>query len=99
MATQKQVKTKSEQSTDLEESEKLRGFTPTHQRLGKPRLENVIRALKSGTRQGTAAPVGKPRAGSVRRQGKVSELTVIAPLAQAEQRMRAFLEILTQHWQ
>jgi hypothetical protein len=96
MATQKQVKTKSEQSTDLEEKvQKLRELYADAPEIGKTALENVIRALKSGTpAKEPAAPVGT--AGRIgRRQGKVSELTVIAPLAPGgAKRMRAFLEIL-----
>jgi len=96
MATQKQVKTKSEQSTDLEEKvQKLRELYADAPEIGKTALENVIRALKSGTpAKEPAAPVGT--AGRIgRRQGKVSELTVIAPLAPGgAKRLRAFLEIL-----
>jgi hypothetical protein len=96
MATQKQVKTKSEQSTDLEEKvQKLRELYADASDIQKSALENVIRALKSGTQaKEPAAPVGT--AGRIgRRQGKVSELTVIAPLAPGgAKRLRAFLEIL-----
>jgi len=96
MATQKQVKTGSEQSSDLEEKlQKLREIYADASEVGKTALENVIRALKSG------APAKEPAAriesaGRIgRRQGKVSELTVIVPLAPGgAKRLRAFLEIL-----
>ena len=96
MATQKQVKTKSEQSTDLEEKvQKLRELYDDGTDIQKSALENVIRALKS------AAPAKEPAAriesaGRIgRRQGKVSELTVIVPLAPGgAKRLRGFLEIL-----
>jgi hypothetical protein len=95
MATQKQVKTGSE-SSDLETKvEKLRELYADAPEIGKTALENVIRALKLG------APVKEPAArtesaGRIgRRQGKVSELTVIVPLAPGgAKRLRGFLEIL-----
>jgi hypothetical protein len=96
MATQKQVKTKSEHSTDLgEKVQKLRQLYAGGTDIQKTALENVIRALESGApAKDPAAPVRT--AGRIgRRQGKVSELTVIAPLAPGgAKRMRAFLEIL-----
>jgi len=96
MATQKQVKTGSEQSADLQEKlQKLREIYADASEIGKAALENVIRALKSG------APAKEPvarieSAGRIgRRQGKVSELTVIVPLAPGgAKRLRGFLEIL-----
>jgi hypothetical protein len=96
MATRNQVKTGSEQSSDLEEKvQKLRELYADAPEIGKTALENVIRALKSGApAKEPAAPVGT--AGRIgRRQGKVSELTVIAPLVPGgAKRLRAFLEIL-----
>ena len=96
MATQKQVKTGSEQSSDLEEKlQKLREIYADASEIGKTALENVIRTLKS------AAPAKEPAAriesaGRIgRRQGKVSELTVIVPLAPGgAKRLRSFLDIL-----
>ena len=94
MATQTHVKTGSEQSSDLEQkAQKLRQLYADSTDIAKSALENVIRALHSGApAKGPAAPVGT--AGRIgRRQGKVSELTVIAPLAPGgAKRLRAFLE-------
>ena len=96
MATQTPVKTGSEQSTDLEQKvQKLRALYADASETGKAALENVIRALKSGApakeqeaRTGSAGRIG-------RRQGKVSELTVIVPLAPGgATRLRGFLEAL-----
>jgi hypothetical protein len=96
MATQTQTKTVSQQSSDLEQKvQKLRELYADASEIGKAALENVIRALASGApTKEPAAPVGT--AGRIgRRQGKVSELTVIAPLAPGgAKRLRAFLEIL-----
>ena len=96
MATQTQTKTGSQQSLDLEQkAQKLRQLYADATDIAKSALENVIRALKSGApAKEPAAPVGT--AGRIgRRQGKVSELTVIAPLAPGgAKRLRAFLEIL-----
>src|SRR5260221_9836659 len=96
MAQQTQVKTGSEQSSDLEqETQKLRQLYADATDIAKSALENVIRALQSGApAKEPAAPVGT--AGRIgRRQGTVSALTVIAPLAPGgAKRPRAFLEIL-----
>ena len=96
MAMQTQEKTGSEQSSDIEQKvQKLRELYADASEIGKTALENVIRALRSG------APAKEPaaRIGSAgrigRRQGKVSELTVIVPLAPGgAKRLRGFLEIL-----
>src|SRR5882672_7543241 len=96
MATQTQKKTGSEQSSDFEQKvQKLRELYADASEIGKTALENVIRALRSG------APAKEPaaRIGSAgrigRRQGKVSELTVIVPLAPGgAKRLRGFLEAL-----
>jgi hypothetical protein len=96
MATQTQVKKGSAQSSDLAQKvQKLRELYADASDIQKSALENVIHALQSGaSAKAPAAPVGT--AGRIgRRQGKVSELTVIAPLAPGgAKRMRAFLEIL-----
>src|SRR5258706_1745130 len=96
MTMQTQKKTESEESSDLEEKlQKLRQLYADATDIAKSALENVIRALKSGApAKEPAAPVGT--AGRIgRRQGKVSELTVIAPLVPGgAKRLRAFLEIL-----
>jgi len=96
MATQTREKTGSEESSDLEgKVQKLRELYADAPEIGKTALENVIRVLKSG------APARKPtarieNAGRIgRRQGKVSELTVIVPLAPGgAKRLRGFLETL-----
>jgi hypothetical protein len=96
MAVQTPVKTGSEQLTDLEQKvQKLRALYADASEIGKTALENVIRALESG------APAKEPAArietaGRIgRRQGKVSELTVIVPLAPGgARRLRGFLEAL-----
>jgi hypothetical protein len=96
MATQTKVKTGSKQSSEMEEKvQKLRELYADATDIQKSALENVIRALKSGApAKEPAASIGT--AGRIgRRQGKVSELTVIAPLAPGgAKRMRAFLAIL-----
>jgi hypothetical protein len=96
MTTQAQVKPESRQSSDLEQKvQKLRALYADASDTAKAALESVIRTLKSD------APVEKPvarteSAGRVgRRQGKVSELTVIVPLAPGgATRLRGFLETL-----
>lgn len=96
MVMQTQVKTGSKQTAEMDEKvQKLRELYADATDIQKSALENVIRALKSGApAKEPAAPVGT--AGRIgRRQGKVSELTVIAPLAPGgAKRMRAFLAIL-----
>src|SRR5258706_11852583 len=81
---------------DLEQKlQKLRELYPDAPEMGKSALENVIRALKSappakesGARIENAGRIG-------RRQGKVSELTVIVPLAPGgAKRLRGFLGAL-----
>src|SRR6266576_5161485 len=97
MVTQTQEKTGSKQSSDDlgQKGQKLRELDGDASEIGKTALENVIRALRSG------APAKEPaaRIGSAgrigRRQGKVSELTVIVPLAPGgAKRLRGFLEAL-----
>jgi hypothetical protein len=84
------------QSSDLEQKvQKLRELYADAPEIGKAALESVIRSLKAGApakesevRSGTAGRIG-------RRQGKVSELTVIVPLAPGgARRLRGFLEAL-----
>src|SRR4051812_44791310 len=96
MAPPPQMKTGSQQSSDLEHKvQKLRELYADAPEIGKTALENLIRALTSAApAKDPTEPVGT--AGRIgRRQGKVSELTVIAPLAPGgARRLRAFLEIL-----
>src|SRR5258705_11095244 len=96
MPMQRQDKTGSEQSSDLEQKvQKLRELYADASEIGKTALENVIRALKS------AAPAKEPAAGIEsagrigRRQGKVSELTMLVRLAPAGARpLRGFPQAL-----
>jgi hypothetical protein len=96
MAPQTQVKTGLQQSSDLEQKvQKLRELYADAPDTGKTALENLIRALKSrAPAKEPAAPIQS--AGRIgRRQGKVSELTVIVPLAPGgARRLRGFLETL-----
>ena len=96
MASQTQVKTRSAQSSDLEQKlQKLRELYADAPEMGKTALENLIRALKSGppAKEPAARIESAGRIG--RRQGKVSELTVIVPLASGgARRLRGFLETL-----
>ena len=94
MATPTQTKTGSQQSPDLNQRvQKLRELYADASEIGRTALENIIPALTSGApakdqvaQVGTAGRIG-------RRLGKVSELTVIAPLAPGgAKRLRAFLE-------
>jgi hypothetical protein len=90
------VKTGSGQSSDVEQKiRRLRELYADAPEIGKTALENVIRALTSGAppKEPVARTESAGRIG--RRQGKVSELTVIVPLAPGgAQRLRGFLEIL-----
>ena len=96
MATQAQVKPESTQPSDVEQKvQTLRALYADASESGKAALENLIRVLKAD------APAKKPAArtesaGRIgRRQGKVSELTVIVPLAPGgAKRLRGFLETL-----
>ncbi len=90
------MKTGSGQSSDLDQKvQKLRELYADASEIGKTALENVIRALRSGgpPKEPAARIESAGRIG--RRQGKVSELTVIVPLAPGgAKRLRGFLEIL-----
>src|SRR5205807_7554766 len=96
MVTQTQEKTGSEQPSDLEQKvQELRELYADASEIGKTALENVIRALKSGApaKEPAAATGSAGRIG--RRQGKVSELTVIVPMAPGgARRLRGFLTAL-----
>src|SRR5260221_4374467 len=96
MAAETQLKAGSGQSSDLDQKvQKLRELSADASEIGRTALENVIRALRSGgPTEGPAARIES--AGRIgRRQGKVSELTVIVPLAPGgAKRLRGFLEIL-----
>src|SRR5258705_13993334 len=89
-------KTGSEQSSNLDQKvQKLRELYADASEIGKTALENVIRTLKSSApAKEPAAAIGS--AGRIgRRQGKVSELTVIVPMAPGgARRLRGFLGAL-----
>ncbi|HMF60070.1 MAG TPA: hypothetical protein VK595_06850, partial [Vicinamibacterales bacterium] len=90
------MKTGSDQSSDLEQKvRKLRELYADASEIARTALENVIRALTSGApaKEPAARSEGAGRIG--RREGKVSELTVIVPLAPGgAKRLRGFLEAL-----
>ena len=98
MATQAGVKTApaSNQPADFEQKvEKLREIYADASEVSKTALENVIRSLGSGV----PANASEKKAGSAgrigAREGKVSELTIIAPLRKGgAKRLRAFFETL-----
>jgi hypothetical protein len=93
---QGQVDTAPGQSPDFQQKvQKLREIYADAPEIAKTALENVLRDMQSG------APEEQPEAplesaGRIgRRRGKVSELTVIAPISEAgAKRIRAFLETL-----
>jgi hypothetical protein len=93
MATQTQTPTRPEQNQTVEKRiQKVRELYAAGPELGKTALENLLRELTSGTseagsRMGSAGRVG-------RRQGTVSELTMIAPFVPGgAARLRALLEL------
>jgi hypothetical protein len=76
-----------------EKIQKLRALFADAPELGKKALENALHELKS---QASALPPAVESAGRTgARLGKVSELTIIVPLAPGgAQRLRAFLKVL-----
>ena len=85
----------SEQPSDFEQKvQKLREIYADAREISKTALENVIRSLGSGDPRPQNAPMESAgRIGA--RQGKVSELTMLAPLKPGgAKRMRAFFETL-----
>jgi hypothetical protein len=85
----------SEQPSDFEQKlQKLRELYADASEISKTALENVIRSLGAGATQAASAKIGSAgRIGA--REGKVSELTIIAPLKKGgAKRMRAFFETL-----
>jgi hypothetical protein len=83
------------QDTSVEEKiEQLRELFADAPEIGKTALENVIEKVKAQASQTPPPPVESAgRAGS--RLGKVSELTLIVPLAPGgAERTRAFLQLL-----
>jgi len=90
-----QTETGSKQSVDAQgKIQKLRDLFADAPELGKKALENVLRELTSDVSQGEWPRVESAgRTGA--RLGKVSELTIIVPLAPGgAKRLRAFLQLL-----
>ena len=97
MTTQTVEKTATKQPSDFEQKlQKLRELYADAGDISKTALENVIRAIESGASATASAKEKIESAGRIgARQGKVSELTVIAPLKPGgAKRMRAFFETL-----
>ena len=93
--TSRQTETGSKQSVDAQgKIQKLRDLFADAPELGKKALENVLRELTSDVSQGEWPRVESAgRTGA--RLGKVSELTIIVPLAPGgAKRLRAFLQLL-----
>jgi hypothetical protein len=96
MSTQTVRKSASEQPADFSQKvHKLRELYADASEISRAALENVIRSLGSDV-PATASVERIASAGRIgARQGKVSELTVIAPLKKGgAKRMRAFFETL-----
>jgi hypothetical protein len=94
MATQTQTPTGSQQEQSVESKiRELRELFTDAPELGKKALENALLELKS---QASDLPPAIESAGRIgARLGKVSELTIIVPLAPGgAQRLRAFLKVL-----
>ena len=95
MTTQTAKKPASQQHSDFEQKlQKLRELYADGSEISKTALENVIKSL--GPNPSAASTAKKESAGRIgARKGKVSELTIIAPLKPGgAKRMRAFFETL-----
>src|SRR5262245_64438249 len=95
MAMQTQTPTGSGQDQTAEEKiRQLRALFADAPEVGKTALERVLGELSSQASQEPPPPVESAgRVGS--RLGKVSELTILVPLASGgAQRLRAFLQVL-----
>ena len=93
--TQTQMETGSKQSVNAQQRiQAMRELFADAPELGRKALENVLRELASDVSQGQLPPIERAgRTGS--RLGKVSELTIIVPLAPGgAKRLRAFLQLL-----
>jgi hypothetical protein len=93
--TPRQTEAGSKQSVDAQgKIQKLRDLFADAPELGRKALENVLRELTSDVSQGEWPRVESAgRTGA--RLGKVSELTIIVPLAPGgARRLRAFLQLL-----
>ena len=93
MATETETPTRPEETVD-EQIAHLRELFADAPEVGKKAFENVLKELSSQASQEPPPPVGSAgRAGA--RLGKVSELTIIIPLAPGgAERTRAFLRLL-----
>ena len=91
--THTQMATGSKQSVNAQQKiQEMRELFADAPELGRRALENVLRELASDVSQGQQPPIESAgRTGS--RLGKVSELTIIVPLAPGgAKRLRAFLQ-------
>jgi len=89
------METVAKQSVNAQQKvQKMRELFADAPELGKKALENVLRELTTDVSQGELPRIESAgRTGS--RLGKVSELTIIVPLAPGgAQRLRAFLQLL-----
>jgi len=95
MGTQKQVKAGSKPTGDAQRKiQELRELFADAPEVGKKALENVLRDLSAQVAQEPPPPVESAGRSGVR-LGKVSELTLIVPLAPGgAKRLRAFLRLL-----
>src|ERR1700752_1120936 len=92
MTTQTVTRAEQEQTTESK-IQKLRTLFADAPEVGKKALENALHELKSQASDLPPAVESAGRIGS--RLGKVSELTIIVPLAPGgAQRLRAFLRLL-----
>ena len=95
MATQQQMNKLTEQPTEAQQKiQQFRDLFADAPELGRKALENVLREIKAQLSE--AQPPAIESAGRVgARLGKVSELTIIVPLAPGgARRLRAFLKLL-----
>jgi hypothetical protein len=94
MATQAQTLKKPKQEESVENKiQELRALFADAPELGKKALENALKELKSQASDLPPAIESAGRTGA--RLGKVSELTIIVPLAPGgAKRLRAFLKVL-----
>ena len=86
-----------QQSSDIKQQvQQLRELFADAPQTAKTSLENVLRTMEAGGAESGKEPTpGMESAGRIgSRQGKVSELTVLAPFAKGgAQRLRAFLKL------
>jgi hypothetical protein len=94
MATEEKDRSRGHELTPEERIDRIRELFADAPEVGKKALENAIRELKSQASEEPPAPVESAgRVGS--RIGKVSELTIVVPLAEGgAERLRAFLQLI-----